>query len=169
MLERLFPAANIQRTRIGSPYVIEALAQFTSSTANTVVGFEANGGVLLASDMKHLTKLPTRDAVLPILAVLALSQPNGIAQRTKTLPQRYTASDRLQNIDPAHSQQWLEHVQQNPASLLSTLYPDTTVSVQSTDTRDGLRLTLNNQDIIHLRASGNANELRCYAESHTCH
>lgn len=32
---------------------------------------------------------------------------------------------------------------------------------------DGVRLRLDNLDIIHLRPSGNAPELRCYAESTT--
>jgi phosphomannomutase len=38
-------------------------------------------------------------------------------------------------------------------------------SVMNSDTTDGLRITLANNDIIHLRPSGNAPELRCYAES----
>ncbi|HDH9132072.1 TPA: phosphomannomutase, partial [Escherichia coli] len=33
------------------------------------------------------------------------------------------------------------------------------------DETDGARFTLNNGDIIHLRPSGNAPELRCYAEA----
>ena len=32
---------------------------------------------------------------------------------------------------------------------------------------DGLRLTLDNENIIHLRPSGNAPELRCYAETYS--
>lgn len=38
-------------------------------------------------------------------------------------------------------------------------------SVESIDTTDGVRVTLANQDVIHLRPSGNAPELRCYTES----
>jgi phosphomannomutase len=37
--------------------------------------------------------------------------------------------------------------------------------VSNIDITDGLRMTLSNHDIIHLRPSGNAPELRCYAES----
>ncbi|NOU51534.1 hypothetical protein HG263_13440 [Pseudoalteromonas sp. JBTF-M23] len=33
------------------------------------------------------------------------------------------------------------------------------------DDTDGLRITLDNKNILHLRPSGNAPELRCYAES----
>ena len=49
--------------------------------------------------------------------------------------------------------------------LLTQLYPKQAVTVTKTNTLDGLRLTLSNQDILHLRASGNANELRFYTES----
>ena len=35
----------------------------------------------------------------------------------------------------------------------------------SIDQTDGLRVTFENGDIVHLRPSGNAPELRCYAES----
>jgi phosphomannomutase len=38
-------------------------------------------------------------------------------------------------------------------------------SVASTDQTDGLRITLANQNIVHLRPSGNAPELRCYTEA----
>ena len=33
------------------------------------------------------------------------------------------------------------------------------------NTTDGLRMTLSSDDVVHLRPSGNAPELRCYAES----
>ena len=36
-----------------------------------------------------------------------------------------------------------------------------------TDTTDGLRITFSNDEILHLRPSGNAPELRCYTEADT--
>ncbi|MBU2023279.1 MAG: phosphomannomutase, partial [Gammaproteobacteria bacterium] len=39
------------------------------------------------------------------------------------------------------------------------------LEVVSIDETDGLRMTLNSGDIVHLRPSGNAPELRCYVES----
>jgi phosphomannomutase len=39
--------------------------------------------------------------------------------------------------------------------------------VVSIDLTDGLRVSFSNGDIVHLRPSGNAPELRCYAESDT--
>lgn len=35
------------------------------------------------------------------------------------------------------------------------------------DTTEGVRLAFEDGDIVHLRASGNAPELRCYAESNS--
>lgn len=35
------------------------------------------------------------------------------------------------------------------------------------DTLDGVPMTLESGDVVHLRASGNAPELRCYAEAAT--
>jgi phosphomannomutase len=37
--------------------------------------------------------------------------------------------------------------------------------VANTDETDGLRIAFTGGDIIHLRPSGNAPELRCYAEA----
>ena len=39
------------------------------------------------------------------------------------------------------------------------------VQVMSANTTDGLRLSLNDGCIIHLRPSGNAPEMRCYVEA----
>jgi phosphomannomutase len=159
----------VKRTKIGSPYVIEAFAPLLTQYA-TVAGFEANGGYLLGSDLilgdgsKTLTALPTRDAVLPALAVLALAQQTGIASQVAKLPQRFTYSDRVQNFPTAQSKAILVDIKQTPNLLLETL------GIQATDLKnindtDGLRLTLNSGLIIHLRPSGNAPEFRCYIES----
>jgi len=45
--------ASVYRTRIGSPYVIEGMEQALEAGAKRVVGYEANGGFLIASDMKR--------------------------------------------------------------------------------------------------------------------
>ncbi|MGO2233635.1 MAG: hypothetical protein ACTH5B_06140 [Marinomonas sp.] len=50
--------------------------------------------------------------------------------------------------------------------LLSAIAQEGEVlEVVSIDETDGLRMTLNNGDIAHLRPSGNAPELRCYVET----
>lgn len=47
------------------------------------------------------------------------------------------------------------------------MFGDIAGEAASIDKTDGLRISFNNGDIIHLRPSGNAPELRCYTESDT--
>lgn len=157
----------VQLTKIGSPYVIAEFAQLAKQYQR-VAGFEANGGFLLGSDIefagKPLAALPTRDAVLPFLMLLAAAGKGAISPLVNALPARYTHSDRIQNFATARSQAILAEGGADPQALLTKLgLTDFTVSL--VDTTDGLRLTLNNGFIIHLRPSGNAPELRCYAEA----
>jgi len=156
------------RTRIGSPYVIAGMEQIDNSCG--VAGFEANGGFLagkhLTVDGKSLAPLPTRDAVLPALALLAMARRQGckLSGLLKDLPPRYTASDRLQDFAVAASQSLLESLQRD-ANAYRRLWGDELGGVTDCDTTDGLRLIFANGEIVHLRPSGNAPELRCYAEA----
>ena len=155
------------RTRIGSPYVIAGMAQ---AKGQTVVGFEANGGFLLGSDAlrngKNLSALPTRDAVLPMLALLCMAREQGVAlsKLKLDLPARYTASDRLQDFVNEKSTRILWQLSQDLSLAATFLAPDAGELVDKNEV-DGLRLSFKNGDIVHLRPSGNAPELRCYAES----
>ncbi len=158
----------VKRTRIGSPYVIDAFAELKVAFGN-VAGFEANGGFILASDItvagKPLKALPTRDALLPVLAVFSLAN-EGVVPLLKQLPKRYTSSDRIKNFATEKSKVLLEQAQQNPTAFMRKLgFVD--VVEDSVNTVDGFRVCLANGDIIHLRPSGNAPELRCYVESNS--
>ncbi|MFA5171075.1 MAG: phosphomannomutase [Sulfuriferula sp.] len=161
---------SVIRTRIGSPYVIAAMQNFEDNSS-AIAGFEANGGFLLGSPIMHegkaLLPLPTRDAILPALAVLAAAREAGIAVSTlvKALPARYTASDRLQNIPTSTSKHLLDTWAAQPALFCEMMNQGYKIS--QVDLTDGLRMTLDSQDIIHLRPSGNAPELRCYCEAAT--
>ncbi len=157
----------VVRTRIGSPYVIEGMEQAAGSI---ICGYEANGGFLLGSRVAQnsvqLTQLPTRDSVLPMLALLVQSAKQGVPMSALSagLPQRFTASDRIQNVPTDWSKQLLAKLTQDAASVASLMAPDAGNMVGQDET-DGLRITFANSDIVHLRPSGNAPELRCYAES----
>ncbi|WP_029849495.1 phosphomannomutase [Vibrio parahaemolyticus] len=157
----------VSKTRIGSPYVIAEFAELSNSYRR-IAGFEANGGYLLGSDVsvngKSLKALPTRDAVLPALMLLSLAKTSSIKSLVDQLPQRFTHSDRIQNFPTEKSLAILEHGKMNPEELLLKL-GFTDLKVECTNTTDGLRLSLTNDVIIHLRPSGNAPELRCYAEA----
>lgn len=156
-----------RRTRVGSPYVIEGM---TDGVPGVVVGFEANGGVLLGTDVNRdnaaLARLPTRDALLPILAVLLLSKREGqpISHIVGSLPARFTASDRLQHVSSDVSAGLLAMIsdRQRAQDFLGAGNEVTQI-----DLADGTKITLESGDTVHFRASGNAPELRCYAEAGT--
>ena len=135
-----------------------------SESFSSVAGFEANGGYLLGTDVslndKLLTALPTRDALLP--AFMLLTEPQSISELIEGLPKRFTASDRIQNFAKEKSLDLINELNSNATPFLKKLGVE---GVYETNTTDGLRITLSNGDIIHLRPSGNAPELRCYAEA----
>ena len=168
--------AAIRRTRIGSPFVIEAMNALLSDFGS-VCGYEANGGFLLGTPVQsqggNLAALPTRDAVLPMLAVLAAARRKGttLSALQAQLPARYTFSERLQNYPTAQSQALLARLQEGtPEDVLartSAMFGGLAGKATVFDSTDGLRVTFDRGDIIHLRPSGNAPELRCYTESAT--
>ncbi len=169
VIESIPQFSHVSRTRIGSPYVIAEFAELAKQY-DAISGFEANGGYLLGSDVKingkALKALPTRDAVLPAIMVLSAAKKCGIAALVNGLPQRYTHSDRIQNFATSNSVKILDEGKLAPAKLMAKLGFGT-LSVDKVDTTDGLRMTLSDDTIIHLRPSGNAPELRCYAEADT--
>ncbi len=166
-------AFGVVRTRIGSPFVIAAMA---AQAGQRVVGYEANGGFLLGFDATGptgpLAALPTRDCILPILATLVAARTGtgadtrtDIAARVAAEPARFTAADRLEGIESATATAFLDGLTGNADArrdLLTALAlaPDHTV-----DTTDGLRLTDATGTVLHLRPSGNAPEFRVYAEA----
>lgn len=211
----------VLRTRIGSPYVIAGMDAHRGT--GRVVGYEANGGFLLGSDVEYgeaigasaaetagvgagsvgtdgfgsaelgsagfgsaevatdgpeatqkclpagaarLKALPTRDSLLPMLALLAMARAKGcpVSQLADALPRRFTASDRIQNVPTEFSRALIARLQQTPAEAAALMAPDAG-DVIAIDTTDGLRTSFATGEIVHLRPSGNAPELRCYAEA----
>src|SRR3546814_2676423 len=82
------------------------------------------------------------------------------------LPSRHTASDRLQEMPVQLSRELLARFGREPTTLLA-LAGLGAQEPQAVDTTDGLRLTARSGEIVHLRPSGNAPELRCYSEAAT--
>ncbi|MCF7455149.1 phosphomannomutase [Vibrio sp. A1-1] len=168
IIEQSSAFKTVSKTKIGSPYVI---AEFDtlSKQYTCIAGFEANGGFLIGSDAmingQVLKALPTRDAVLPALMLLSAAKNTSIAKLVSDLPQRFSHSDRIQNFATENSLAILAKGTKTPQALIDEL--EFTNTVKAVDTTDGLRITLNGGDIVHLRPSGNAPELRCYAESDT--
>lgn len=169
-IERCGAFAAVLRTRIGSPYVIAGMESALAEGQQGVVGFEANGGFLVGDRLqksgRELAPLPTRDAVLPALCVLALAWEGNmpLSQLADKLPKRFTASDRIQNVPTTTSSQLLQRLSSSTEAIADLLGGIAGTVVQQNLT-DGLRLTFENGVIVHLRPSGNAPELRCYAEA----
>lgn len=158
---------HVERTKIGSPYVIAEFANLAKKFSS-IAGFEANGGFLLGSDVQlngqPLKALPTRDAVLPAIMLLAAAGEGVISTLVNALPPRFTHSDRIQNFATEKSLAIIAQGKQDPASLLVQLGFEN-AEIKNLDETDGLRMTFTDERIVHLRPSGNAPELRCYAEA----
>lgn len=151
------------RTRIGSPHVIAAM----QAAGDRVAGYEANGGFLLgfaaAGPAGPLAPLMTRDSLLPIVATLWQGRRHGLAATVAAEPARFTAADRL--AAPA----------ERSARLIAGLGADRGARAAflaaldlveaGLDRTDGLRISAGDGRIAHLRASGNAPELRFYVEA----
>jgi phosphomannomutase len=161
------------RTRIGSPYVIEGIEEMIKLGAENVVGFEPNGGFLVGTQItksgRVLSPLLTRDAVLPILCLLSLAKARNckLSCLPQALPARFTASDRLQDFPTETSRSMLQDFAAAPATALASLLGEHYRTPLALDQTDGLRIMMENNEIVHLRPSGNAPELRCYAEANT--
>ena len=160
----------VVRTRIGSPYVIAGIEELIHSGVRNVVGFEPNGGFLLGSSIEKsgrtLPSLLTRDAVLPILCLLSMAKEKGgmVSELPRDLPARFTASDRIQNFPTETSRSLLRSLVTS-TDVMDAMLADLCGKVVNINQTDGLRVTFENSEIVHFRPSGNAPELRCYAES----
>jgi len=201
----------LEKTKIGSPYVISALDELRrAGTCRRIVGWEANGGFLTGSDIAlttaTLTALPTRDSTLPIVANLfaAASQRISLAALWNRLPARFGRSGLIDDLPVAVSRAVLanlipvgdsvevefdgtDHVvdrsragampaplgagfveawQQRRATLSLLFTPalgfDDIVRI---NVLDGVRIYFNSGDVAHIRPSGNAPQLRIYANS----
>lgn len=156
------------RTRVGSPYVIQALLEASRKSDGIVTGFEANGGFILVTQVRlgpmTLEALPTRDSILPILTLLGQNGAS-LSRHVRTLNLPVCMSDRLVGrLGMTHHE------------IIAALAADRTNiecfmrglgEVAHVDWTDGPRITLHDGSVVHLRPSGNAPEMRCYAEAAT--
>ncbi|MBC8136382.1 MAG: hypothetical protein H8F28_10895, partial [Fibrella sp.] len=170
------------KTRIGSPFVIAGMDTARESGKEKICGWEANGGFLTGSDFvrdgNRLTALPTRDAFLPILAVLFAANEHGktLVELFTELPGRYSKAALLRPFPRETSEQIVAHL--TPGTLrteadvradLESVFTSAQGfgAVEKVDYTDGVRVYFASGDVAHLRPSGNAPELRIYAVADT--
>lgn len=201
----------LEKTKIGSPYVVSALDELRRDGRHSrVVGWEANGGFLTGSDIAlttaTLAALPTRDSTLPILANLfaAASQGISLPDLWDRLPARFGRAGLIDNFPVAVSQAILANLipagdaveaefdgasqvsdhsradatptplapgpaedwRQSYATLSHFFTPALGFDdIARINILDGVRIYFNNGDVAHIRPSGNAPQLRIYANS----
>jgi phosphomannomutase len=204
-------AVSLLKTKIGSPYVVGALDELRRDGRHSrIVGWEANGGFLTRSDIALkktiLAALPTRDAMLPILANLfaAAEQGMSLSALWDRLPARFGRAGLIDSFPVAVSRTILENLipagdvievefdsagrvldrsraDAMPAPLpagpgedwrqrKATLARFFTAAfgfddIARINVLDGLRIYFHNGDVAHIRPSGNAPQLRIYANS----
>jgi len=192
-LEKSGSFEKICRTRIGSPYVIAGMESLVENGV-TVAGYEANGGFLLETDLtqefvngdkrevRTLKALPTRDALLPMIAVMVMVRKERmcVVDLLRKLPKRFTVSDRLKEFPTEKSKAKLAEIREKNlgeklfgalAAKPSKFAKDGSApkpfqgKIVSLNEVDGYRMEFDSGDIIHLRPSGNAPEFRCYVET----
>ena len=170
-LERSGWFARVLRTRIGSPYVIEGIERADAEGARSPSASRRTAASCSAgrpdADGRQLAPLPTRDAMAPILALLAAAARRGAQPvEPRRRPCRRgrrpaTGWSRSRSADRARC----SGARRDPRRARAAGAP--AGEVGPSITRDGVRMTLGSGDIVHLRMSGNAPELRCYAEGET--
>ena len=174
-LEKSRRFKKIRRTKIGSPFVIASMQQDQKSGYKRIVSFEANGGYLTQKNLKlhsrPLRALPTRDSMLPILSALALAQENKmtLSELSKLFPQRFVHSTSIKGIPTETSAELLQKLSKKdlPAKELAKNLFGLPAEVRKFDFTDGARMFLANQEIAHIRPSGNSPEIRVYVEADT--
>ena len=159
----------VARTRVGSPFVIAAVEAERAAGRTPVIGFEANGGVLLGADVtrggRTLAGLLTRDAMLPILcslaAIGALGRP--LSEIAAGFGFAHADSTRIEHVASERTGALLARLQDDAA--FRAAYFDGVGGVAAFDATDGLRFALSSGATVHYRASGNAPEMRVYVET----
>ena len=158
--------ARVLRTRIGSPHVIAGMAE----VGGKVAGYEANGGYLLGFEAQGpegtLAPLWTRDCFLPLIAPLSLARRTPLSRIVEAEPGGITRASRLTETPTHLSAALTRHLVEDSAArqdFLSSLGGD----LAATDLTDGVRMTLHDGAVVHVRPSGNAPELRLYVEAPT--
>lgn len=161
------------KTKIGSPHVIAGMNAARAKGRERVCGWEANGGFLLGSDIRRagkvLTALPTRDAMLPIIATLTDAAEKGVplSELFDSLPRRFSRAALLRNFPREIGRRIVSD--ERILSRMSDFFTsaDGFSDIARIDRTDGPRIYFSNGDVAHFRPSGNADEFRIYAVADT--
>jgi phosphomannomutase len=94
-----------------------------------------------------------------------------LSQLVGDLPPRFTVSGLLRDFAPERSQVILSRFEtgdeQRDRTALEAVLGPVCGGVVEVNRTDGIRVSFDRGDIVHLRPSGNAPEFRCYTEADT--
>lgn len=172
-LEKSGKFKKINRTKIGSPYVVEAMQKDEKRGYRRIVSYEANGGFLLQKTLslhgRTLQSLPTRDSMLPILCALAYARENklSLSDLVKKFPQRFVYSQSIKEFPTEKIQEMMGTFTKKNMSFSKKAKKlfGLPAEVKKFDFLDGARMFLKNGEIVHVRPSGNSPEIRVYCET----
>jgi len=125
----------VEKTPIGSPYVIAAMQRAVARGTTSVVAWEANGGFLTATDFAFgsgtLSALPTRDAVLPLLAALLAARQRGLklSELFAELPARATRAGLLDEFPVESSRSIIAQLSPSATDVVELGFDGSTMAV----------------------------------------
>jgi phosphomannomutase len=118
------------KTQIGSPFVIIGMEKALASGKKAVCGWEANGGFLTGSDIhvngQVLKALPTRDAILPILAVLSIAKRDKLPliDIFSRLPNRFSRAALIKQFPRALALNIVKQLSPTDSSVKTVLFDE---------------------------------------------
>lgn len=174
------------RTRIGSPYVIAEMKQLRKAGFQRVVGWEANGGFLVGTEIPYgdgvFRPLPTRDSFLPMVLLLSRAVRLGKPLRELLAPfgriegrsllidpfpeelraffERFRSPDGAVEVDFRSGSEGQWEYWQGEVRRLEALFQ--LGPIERLNLLDGVRMVFTDGSVVHLRPSGNAPQLRAY-------
>jgi|GEM_PF-603190 len=172
-LEKCGSFKSVSRTRTGSAHVIEAMNDARRNSSARAVGYEANGGFFTNSKMRHpttgkfLAPLPTRDSVLPIVAVLDAAARRSLSLSTLVgkLPPRFSCSSLIETISTATGKEIIRRFRTLGDALFCLFVEPTFGAVEAWEFVDGVRMTFAYGEVVHLRLSGSGPGFRIDTEA----
>lgn len=135
------------------------------SKANEQVVLNSDAGLNLESlQSTDELMLSRRTVVLPVLAVLL--NPHGQTAQVKALPDIITASEHIQDFFTEDSLAHIVKIKIEPSCLLNKIDMQE-IMVNDSSEFDSLRMALLTGEVIHLKPSGEAPELRCLSDDNS--
>ncbi len=164
---------------VGSMHILHAMEQAEAAGHKRIVGYENNGGFLVQTDIelgsRVLPRLPARDSAIVHLALMSLVKKTGwpLNRLVAGVSVRETDSGCLTDFNRADAVNIINALIHSAGrdgselELINDIFAPVFGPVAGVNSTDGLRLILEDGNIVHMRASTNSNRFRCYTEADT--